>query len=454
MAKPRTTSVPNKTPQQQTSKPVTKVGANKKSVWKQYFTQSNAALILAIVAVSLTFSTDLFPFSSSSTAGSTPPYEGIRPSTISFLSALESVPLYLSTHTPSEVADALASLSVELYDFAQANEDLMEPSAIRADGQVQRLVEVTRALQQHATKLLRPPLDPTRPQVAYWKVMSALLFSEAVAFADYYQVLDDEPLQAASLLNATNTILYVTKERRVLSHLMDLSDESALRNALVVPHGSESYRQFVLASCMSVASLHRRRAATFELLVVLNPDYAPLRLWYALGLVMDMQRGNEVPTLEFLAREHGIAVGTVKQSQVVRLGVSLHYAQIMYFLQAYGQIRSKRVIEDSKVRMSILEAVRDLALIWTPVDGDAQNCPVRIAESVGITDNLWEKKFGWLGEVHAAPPSPSLLLTASDLEQMSGALIGAMVSWQEQRKIVEEVLRVLQKSCFSTASLR
>lgn len=122
------------------------------------------------------------------------------------------------------------------------------------------------------------------------RLLAAAAFTYAIILPDFYTVTEDDVAQVKSALTGIHLLT-------AMAELPDLSQACA-----GIPASFEMFEVFCASSLTSRTLVVRRRTAMWELAIALRPSAAPLRLHYAVSLVLGMGRTNTA-SREFLTNE-------------------------------------------------------------------------------------------------------------------------------------------------------
>ena len=182
-------------------------------------------------------------------------------------------------------AEGLLSLGHELH-LQTDHYDGQEPAdIIRGQQDLSRLVdEIERASAASRSKC--------GSSTSWQKILVVGSLIHSIILPDFYTVVEDDANHVKSVL------IGIT----LLGELSALPGLDASCSLLTAHERFEMFDVFCTSSLVSRLAVLRRRTAMWEMAIALKPSMAPLRLHYAVSLVLGMNRTNAA-SRDFLAQE-------------------------------------------------------------------------------------------------------------------------------------------------------
>ncbi|RNF18487.1 uncharacterized protein Tco025E_04489 [Trypanosoma conorhini] len=214
--------------------------------------------------------------------------------------------------TISRVADSMMEVGLALESTLAGAAD--KATAIAAEKDVLHAAETYRLATDFVLETLSPVLQAKSadavPQKYFaepkflWRWVAVAAYALTTALPEYFLALDDAGAHGEALVAGLQLLLNASNAAASASSPFVPSAHTPLVECAHYERNSR-WRKFCSSGFSSLNGLEVRRAAILEELIALHPDYAPLRLHYAVALSLGRQTAKSDVVLALLERERG-----------------------------------------------------------------------------------------------------------------------------------------------------
>ncbi|ESL11878.1 hypothetical protein TRSC58_00363 [Trypanosoma rangeli SC58] len=182
-----------------------------------------------------------------------------------------------------------------------------------------------------------------------WRWIAVAAYALTAALPEYFLALDNAGTHGNTLVEGLQLLLYASNAASSASSLLVPVAHMPLVECTHYEKSSR-WEKFCDSGFSSLSGLEVRRAAILEELIVLHPDYAPLRLHYAVALSMSRQAAKSVVVLELLERE--------RSKLHTRTHVDPLHGAVLGLCEAFRSLLGKR--GRAEMAVQVLEGLRQI----------------------------------------------------------------------------------------------
>ncbi|RNF06594.1 hypothetical protein TraAM80_03864 [Trypanosoma rangeli] len=259
--------------------------------------------------------------------------------------------------TISHVTDCMMRVGLTLESTLVSAAD--KATAIAAERDVTNTAETYRMATDFILETLSPLLQKKSWDAAVqeyhaepkfiWRWIAVATYALTAALPEYFLALDKTGTHGEALVAGLQLLLYASNAAASASPLFAPVAHMPLVECAHYEKSSR-WKKFCGSGFSNLSGLEVRRAAILEELIALHPDYAPLRLHYAVALSMSRQAAKSVVVLEVLERE--------RSKLHTRTHVDPLHGAVLGLCEAFRSLVGKKERAETAVR--VLEGLRQI----------------------------------------------------------------------------------------------